>query len=100
MSFVQRLAYKPNQVGPLIGGMNERDVLRLIHAGKLGAKRINVRGSGKCDRYLITQAHINAYLESLDEAGPAPSQPSKTFQTRRQPKQQDGIRSFVKAGQK
>lgn len=55
-----------------MGGISDHSVRALIRSGRLQAKRQVVRGRGGKDRYIVLESHINAYLDGLPDATPAP----------------------------
>lgn len=69
---VDRL-YDTTRTGELLGGLHPNDVLRLIHDGRLHAKKQRVRGKDLCPRYYVTATEISRYIHELPDAGDAPA---------------------------
>lgn len=77
-------AYTTTKAGELLGGLNPKDVRRLVRDGKLEARKFIARGKGVKPRLLILESAINTFLRRLDPAEtraelekriPAPSKP-------------------------
>ena len=78
------------EAGRLLGGMHPRDVLRLIHAGRLKAKAQTVRGEGKRPRLYVRASEIARYIDGLPDADGQKQQPEQPAKRQRKPK---GIRA-------
>jgi hypothetical protein len=86
--------YTPVEAGTWLK-LHARDVRRLIKAGKLRAKRRNLRGTGKQDHYLIPESAIIDHITSLPDVVPATPSGRQPRAKQRQAGQLAGVKRWV-----
>ena len=79
------MLYDTTEAGKKLGNLHKNDVRELIKAGKLHAKVMVVRGTGKRPRQYVSDAEIDRFIGSLPDKQTDADKPEPKPR-RRQPK--------------
>jgi len=64
-------------------GLNESEIGRLIHSGKLPAKRLIARGTGQRPRLRVLESALQAFIEAMPDAVPQDQDQARAARPRR-----------------